>query len=114
MANSNVRRNNGDNSDRAEVSVAKEFFVNVITKDILLEDCILDLIDNSIDAATQIARNGEAGRHPNLTGYNVAISINPDRFLIRDNCGGISIEDARYHAFHFGRTKAEAEVPSGT
>ena len=29
----------------------KAFFVTMITRDITLEDCILDLIDNSVDGA---------------------------------------------------------------
>ena len=42
-------------ANKADASPTKEFFVNMITRDITLEDSILDLIDNSIDAAWQMA-----------------------------------------------------------
>lgn len=35
----------------------KAFFVNMITRDITLEDSILDLIDNSIDGASKCEGN---------------------------------------------------------
>ena len=36
---------------RVDANPTKAFFVNMITRDITLEDCIMDLIDNSVDAA---------------------------------------------------------------
>ena len=40
--------------ERAQGQPTKEFFVMMITKDISLEDCILDLLDNSRKLARQI------------------------------------------------------------
>ncbi len=37
------------NQDFANAYPRKNFFIQMFTKDIGLEDCILDLIDNSID-----------------------------------------------------------------
>jgi hypothetical protein len=39
---------------KAEANPTKAFFVRMITRDISLADCILDLIDNSVDAAWQL------------------------------------------------------------
>lgn len=36
---------------KATAFPTKAFFVRMITRDISLEDCILDLIDNSVDGA---------------------------------------------------------------
>jgi hypothetical protein len=36
--------------DSARAYPTKEFFIEMFTRDISLEDCILDLIDNSIDS----------------------------------------------------------------
>ncbi len=84
-----------------KVSPTKEFFVEMITKDISLEDCILDLIDNSIDAA-RVASRGDIS---NLNDYFIELNINPESFSISDNCGGISLHNAIDYAFYFGRRK---------
>lgn len=34
----------------ANAEVRKQFFTEMFTRDITLEDCVLDLIDNSIDS----------------------------------------------------------------
>ena len=45
-------------SVKADASPTKEFFVNMITRDISLQDCILDLLDNSVDGARRFADAG--------------------------------------------------------
>lgn len=85
----------------AAATPAKEFFIRMITKDISLEDCILDLIDNSVDGA----RNAAGAPDASLDEYHVELTIREDEFVINDNCGGISLEDAQDYAFHFGRRK---------
>ena len=92
---------------KAHASPTKEFFVNMITRDITLEDSILDLIDNSIDAAWQ-----SAGSHAmslsdqtELSGYKILIEMSAERFSITDNCGGMSQDNAENHAFSFGKKK---------
>ncbi|MEN8216887.1 MAG: hypothetical protein ABFS56_11055 [Pseudomonadota bacterium] len=81
---------------------SKAYFINMITKDIVLEDSILDLIDNCLDGARrQICREkGEAALRPIYEGYEVKINLDENQFSIEDNCGGIDIED---DAFHFGK-----------
>ena len=90
---------------RANASPTKAFFVRMLTRDITLNDCILDLIDNSIDGAwdqsgaepTSIAINKD------LAKYSIHIEASTKRFAITDNCGGISLSDAENYAFTFGR-----------
>jgi hypothetical protein len=82
----------------ADGTPSKQFFVSMITKDIALEDCILDLLDNSIDGAQR-----EAGINKPLRGFVVHLTLSSTGFTIDDNCGGIPIDVARTYAFHFGR-----------
>jgi hypothetical protein len=103
---------------KAHASPTKEFFVHMITKDISLEACILDLLDNCIDGARDdLRRRGEERPETELfRGYKAEISFDRGHFEIRDNCGGIPIEDAVNYAFHFGRrpdAAAEAEHAIG-
>lgn len=77
----------------------KEFFVDMITRDIPLERAILDLIDNSIDAAQKNFK--EEDFHL----VNIEISLEKSSFSIVDNCGGISKEDALTEAFKFGKER---------
>ena len=99
-----------DQSARTKVNAnpTKAFFVRMITRDITLEDCIFDLIDNSIDGAWE-----REGGQPvsleddiNLARYRISVEIEAGRFLIHDNCGGISLDDAVEYAFTFGRKEA--------
>lgn len=72
----------------------------MITKDISLTDCILDLVENAIDGARRAVGSGPA---VSFAGYKVAITVSADKFSIADNCGGIRLSDAIDYAFHFGR-----------
>jgi Histidine kinase-, DNA gyrase B-, and HSP90-like ATPase len=78
----------------------KDFFVNMITRDISLADCIFDLLDNSIDGARR--RIDPSAERPFL-GSKIWISLDRSHFSIKDNCGGITLSDAIDYAFHFGR-----------
>jgi hypothetical protein len=82
-------------------SPTKDFFINMITKDISLEDAIIELVDNSIDGAKAI-RGGKC-----FQGLFVKISFDDNSFCINDNCGGISLETAQNHAFRFGKDKED-------
>ena len=74
----------------------KDFFVSMITRDINIEESILDLLDNSIDGANRI--NNES-----YQGLFVKITLNKNEFILEDNCGGFSLETATKYAFRFGR-----------
>lgn len=97
---------------KAAANPTKEFFVSMLTRDISIEDCILDLIDNSVDAAWESEGGSLPGIEPStrLDGYKVDLSIKPDRFEIRDNCGGLSLEDATQYAFNFGNQDVRPET----
>lgn len=79
-----------------EGNPTKKFFIEMITRDISIEDAIIDLLDNSIDGANRI--NSE-----DHTGLGIDITINESEFKIIDNCGGFSLETAQKYAFRFGR-----------
>ena len=82
---------------------SKDFFIDMITRDISIENCILDLLDNSVDAALKTIRGqGRDAFSETLDGYTVSLTLSDDDFQIVDNCGGMSIDDAKSHAFHFG------------
>lgn len=94
-----------EGKSKADANPTKAFFVRMITRDITLEDCIFDLIDNSIDGAWELS-----GGHPmnlgdatDLSQFKISIEIQSDSFTIQDNCGGISLDDAVDYAFTFGR-----------
>ena len=89
----------------------KHFFVEMFTRDISLSDCILDLIDNSIDGYTR-RNNLDLGKEL-LEPFSadimrktklptVSIRYNADLFEIEDNCGGIDLDRARNEVFNFG------------
>jgi hypothetical protein len=98
---------------KADASPTKAFFVRMLTRDITIDDCILDLVDNSIDGAWE-----SSGKQPSelkvdqaLDGYSIEISVSPEKFSISDNCGGITLDEAANYAFTFGRKSTEPESP---
>ena len=77
----------------------KTFFVSMLTRDIALEEAILDLLDNCVDGILRIGA-GEADRP--YDGYWASIDFDADSFVIEDNCGGIP-ETLLNYAFRLGR-----------
>lgn len=88
----------------------KDFFVNMITRDILLRDCIFDLLDNSIDGAR---RTPPTDPSKPLVGYEISLKFDEESFSIQDNTGGILLSDAIDYAFHFGRRADSPDVAGG-
>lgn len=84
----------------------KTFFVDMLVRDIPLEQAVLDLVDNSVDGAKSM--HGGADR---FDGREIKLTINSDTFIIWDNCGGFSIETARDYAFRFGRKSGTPKTP---
>jgi len=78
----------------------KELFVEMLVRDVELDDAILDLVDNAVDGARRSV--GGRGRYDR---YEVHLEVAKDRFAIRDNCGGIPEGIARDYAFRFGRPR---------
>lgn len=95
--------------NKVDANPTKAFFVRMITRDIALEDCVLDLIDNSIDGAWKL----EGGKPMSLSDkvdlsqYKISIQATADKFSIIDNCGGITLDDAVEYAFAFGRKEKD-------
>jgi hypothetical protein len=90
----------------------KRFFLEMFTRDISLEDCLLDLVDNSIDSLVRQSRkdpirgllrvNQPRMRRDALP--HVDLSISPTEIKVRDNCGGIPLKDALTDVFNFGHS----------
>jgi hypothetical protein len=93
--------------DEIDVTPTRALFVEMLTRDILLNRAIIDLVDNSIDGAKRLRPE----RDSDLKGLQIQIHLNRDKFSIVDNCGGIGIEIARHYAFRFGRAKGIAPTP---
>lgn len=77
----------------------REFFVNMLVRDILLKQAIIELIDNSIDGARSIKKDN------NFNGLEIMVKFDEESFIIQDNCGGIPLDVATEYAFRFGRPK---------
>lgn len=92
--------------DRITAEPTKRFFVEMFTKDISLEQAVLDLVDNSVDGARRSPKDGDFP----LEGYTVRISLNKETFRIDDNCGGFDKSTAREYAFRFGRDFDTPEI----
>ncbi|MDR2651149.1 MAG: ATP-binding protein, partial [Prevotellaceae bacterium] len=84
------------NSNTIQGNPTKSFFIQMITRDITINDAIVDLLDNSIDGASRISLN-------DYTGLRIDLTLNKDEFVVKDNCGGFSLETAQKYAFRFGR-----------
>jgi hypothetical protein len=95
--------------DKAQASPTKRFFVSMLTRDISLEDAILDLIDNCLDGAMRVAD----GNKVDYSRHFVRIKLAKDMFSIEDNCGGIPRDVAINYAFKMGR-EPDDDRDSGT
>lgn len=105
-------------NDRVFGHPSKAFFVDMITRDLTVEASILDLIDNALDEA--VARQGVDvtavltapgnGDRPGFADAKVTIAIDEDSFIIKDTCGGISVEKARETVFRFGNPGAREHI----
>lgn len=96
-----------DLSGRIDAKPTKAFFIDMLTRDIGLEQAILDLIDNSVDGAKRISGDGAR-----LEGRSVRLSFNDSKFRLIDNCGGFDRLTAQNYAFRFGRPKGSADTPN--
>lgn len=60
-------------SNIIEGNPTKKFFIDMITRDISIEDAIIDLLDNSIDGANRINPN-------DYSGLNIMLTVSQDCF----------------------------------
>ena len=93
----------------ANANPEKRFFIQLITRDIALDDAILDLIDNSVDSLVRskdidIYRDFIKDEHEQGDVLaEIRINCTSKTFKIEDNCGGITFENAERDVFRFGR-----------
>ena len=96
----------------ADFSPSKRFFVSMLTRDIELNDAILDLLDNCVDGALRTKKDIKDASKP-YEGFYAKLTINRDEFSIEDNCGGIP-KSFREYAFKMGRPHKKEEENEGT
>ena len=97
-----------DTSNEVQVLPTKALFVDMLTRDLMLDRAVLDLVDNSIDGARRL----RPGPESDLSGLRIAITVGKGGFSIDDNCGGIGLELARTYAFRIGRSKSRPRTPN--
>ena len=94
-----------------DASPVKSFFVHMLTRDITLEDAVLDLLDNCVDGILRSKTGGKSNTP--YDGFRAEIEFDKDSFMISDNCGGIPWALHEY-AFRMGRAKERAlDAPGG-
>lgn len=99
----------------------KQFFRDMFTRDIAVEDCILDLVDNSIDGLIRSRkidlRNIVLSASEGLGSKDrptIDIVFDEGKFEISDKCGGLDIELAVKEAFNFGHKHSNKDTPHGS
>ena len=88
----------------------KSFFISMLTRDIDLQDAILDLLDNCVDGVIRV-RSGAMAKKDSFTGFWAHITFDENKFVIEDNCGGIPWTIAHEYAFRMGRPPGVSTRP---
>lgn len=90
--------------NKAQGSPTKAFFVEMLTRDIELNDAILDLLDNCLDGVVRLSSGKNKLEDQDFyKGYRADIRVSASSFSIKDNCGGIPRDTAEHYAFRMGR-----------
>lgn len=89
----------------ANANPSRAFFVRMLTRDISVTDCILDLVDNSVDSAWKSLGKKPLtlSDGPDFSNIRIDLSFDDKSFAITDNCGGMTQASAEQHALTFGR-----------
>jgi len=98
-----------DRPHEFNASPTKKFFVAMLTRDIELEDAILDLLDNCIDGIQRTLKNSVEDSEKPYKNYWAKLTIDPESFSIEDNCGGIPKDIAEDYAFRMGRPDSDID-----
>jgi Histidine kinase-, DNA gyrase B-, and HSP90-like ATPase len=96
-----------------DTNPTKRFFVDMLTRDIDLDDAVLDLLDNCVDGALRVEGYQPDEERP-YEGYEASLEFSKDMFRITDNCGGIP-ESLIESAFRLGRpfgAHVDANLPT--
>ena len=88
-----------------QASVNPHYLESTLTTDISVLESILDLIDNSIDAARDVLLRSSAsidkyGLPKNYSGFRIHIRLGQQSIGILDNCGGIDEETLKNRALN--------------
>lgn len=103
---------------QADASPEKRLFISLITRDISLAEALLDLIDNSINAALEpyAEELKTADDYQRLLEdkkikpkVRINLTVGASKITIVDNAPGISLNTAENHVFKFGRDADEAD-----
>jgi hypothetical protein len=100
---------------KADASPSKRFFVEMLTRDIELDDAVLDLLDNCIDGVLRTTQGEAKNPDEPYSGFYAKISFDTKHFEVEDNCGGIPRKVAEDYAFRLGRPaplETDAELPT--
>jgi len=97
----------GEHREKVKAEPTKNFFVDMLVRDVDLLDSVVDLVDNSVDGARRM-------RASTFDGLRVSVEFDATRFRIADNCGGISLAIARDYAFRFGRDENDPRDEAGS
>lgn len=102
-----------DQPIKVKTGINQNFLSKIITKDINALECILDLIDNSIDSATnrictEQKQRDDKGMPADYSGFCIKINITLDAISIFDNCEGISTNDLRSRLLVIGQESNKA------
>ena len=81
----------------------KELFIDILTRDIPIRDCILELLDNAVDSYT---RNGINKKR------EIRLNFDKNELSIFDNCGGIDKKKLQEEVFRFGAKDFLNNVPT--
>jgi hypothetical protein len=87
--------------DTLSAEPVKAFFVDMLTRDIDLQDAILDLLDNCVDGVVRDVGKAGLKKDTPYSGYFAEIKTSSSKFEIMDNCGGIP-DERRAYAFRMG------------
>ena len=81
----------------------KKLFIDILTRDIHIRDCILELLDNSVDSYTRNNINDKR---------EIRLNFNKNELSIFDNCGGIDKKKLKEDVFRFGTEDFLNNVPT--
>ncbi len=81
----------------------KRLFIDILTRDISIHDCILDLLDNAVDSYT---------RNKIKEKREIQLNFDKSKLSIFDNCGGIEKERLKKEVFRFGAKDFSSNVPT--
>src|SRR4030042_2694531 len=81
----------------------KKLFIDILTRDININNCILELLDNSVDSYT---RNKIEEKR------EIRLNFDKNELSIFDNCGGIDKKKLQEEVFRFGTKDFLNNVPT--